>query len=359
VLEHSTPGPLEAICLKALEKRPEDRYLFPEQLAEEVRRFLAGEPVEAHRETSRERLGRRLRKHTKGRAVLSSVTKILANAAAMWVIVLFLLPGKKKLEDKEQQAKQALQQATSAGERLKQSRARYRYVRKALKECVGLRRDPRLLPELGRRLLAAEAGFLGKELGEFSPERQDQAERAQTEWRLGEIEDELGRAQAAVRHYHWSLDIEEHLARHRIRDREAPRDLPELVLDPKEASEVAERGLAAMKGPDWTARREMPGGTQYNLACLYAQCVGGSGEAERYAARAVQRLRQAGSAGFFRVSGNLDGLRKDKQLGPLRDRDDFRRFLAGLNAAGRHDCPLVSAAVPFFQPTSGSLSRHK
>ncbi|TWT46305.1 Serine/threonine-protein kinase PknB [Phycisphaerae bacterium RAS1] len=40
--------PLEAVMLKALSRRPEDRYSSAGDLARDVRRFLAGEPTEAH-----------------------------------------------------------------------------------------------------------------------------------------------------------------------------------------------------------------------------------------------------------------------------------------------------------------------
>ncbi len=41
------PKPLEAVCHKALAKRREDRYQTAKELAEEVKRWLAGAPVEA------------------------------------------------------------------------------------------------------------------------------------------------------------------------------------------------------------------------------------------------------------------------------------------------------------------------
>src|SRR5262249_4292700 len=48
--KRSVPAALEAVCLKAMAKRPEERYPSPRTLAEEVQRWLADEPVLAHRE---------------------------------------------------------------------------------------------------------------------------------------------------------------------------------------------------------------------------------------------------------------------------------------------------------------------
>ena len=45
----TVPRDLELICLKCLEKRPDDRYLTSESLAEDLARYLAGKPVEVRR----------------------------------------------------------------------------------------------------------------------------------------------------------------------------------------------------------------------------------------------------------------------------------------------------------------------
>src|SRR5205807_3187506 len=54
---------LEAICLKAMACRPEDRYASPQTLAKDVERWLADEPVSAFRNSALERTGRWSRKN--------------------------------------------------------------------------------------------------------------------------------------------------------------------------------------------------------------------------------------------------------------------------------------------------------
>src|SRR5262249_36539857 len=54
---------LEAVCLKAMALRPQERYATPRELAEEIERWLADEPVRAYREPLPLRLGRWGRRH--------------------------------------------------------------------------------------------------------------------------------------------------------------------------------------------------------------------------------------------------------------------------------------------------------
>ncbi len=79
-LDRNIPPDLEAITLKCLEKEPSARYDSARALAEDLDRFLAGEPVLA-RTGSGYRLRKRLRKH---RLLLSAATTaLLALAVAV------------------------------------------------------------------------------------------------------------------------------------------------------------------------------------------------------------------------------------------------------------------------------------
>ena len=74
---------LEAICLKAMALRPEDRYATPAALAEDLDRWLAGEPVGAWREPWTRKLSRWLTRHRSGvtgaaAAALAGVVGLLA-----------------------------------------------------------------------------------------------------------------------------------------------------------------------------------------------------------------------------------------------------------------------------------------
>jgi eukaryotic-like serine/threonine-protein kinase len=62
-LSREVPRPLEAICLKAMALRPENRYASAADLAEDIERWLADEPVKAWREPWYLRALRWIRRH--------------------------------------------------------------------------------------------------------------------------------------------------------------------------------------------------------------------------------------------------------------------------------------------------------
>jgi serine/threonine protein kinase len=81
------PRALEAICLKAMEQKPEDRYASADALAQDVRNWLADEPVSAGREPWLERAWRLARRHRTATSAGAAV--ILAGLVGL-VVVMFI-----------------------------------------------------------------------------------------------------------------------------------------------------------------------------------------------------------------------------------------------------------------------------
>ena len=112
------PTDLETICLKAMSKRPEDRYPDCQDLADDLRRWQEGEPITARRMGLGERAVRWARKEPK-------VSLAAAVVALMLVVSVALVSNAARRAEKdaadaraaEKRAEDALAEARSARER--------------------------------------------------------------------------------------------------------------------------------------------------------------------------------------------------------------------------------------------------
>ncbi|HEX5268941.1 MAG TPA: serine/threonine-protein kinase, partial [Gemmataceae bacterium] len=125
VAEPGVPAALEAVCLKAMALRPEDRYPSPRALADDVEHFLADEPVTAYREPATVRLARWGRRH---RTTVTTAAALLVAAAVALAVGLVAVNAEKEQTDaalklvKEEKGKtdEANQEKQEAIEKLQQ-----------------------------------------------------------------------------------------------------------------------------------------------------------------------------------------------------------------------------------------------
>jgi serine/threonine protein kinase len=110
-LHKQIPRDLETICLKCLEKAPARRYLTAEELAEDLRRFLAHEPIHARPVGRVGRAYRWCRRHTALSAALG-----LGVLAAVAVLVLLLSLRSAGLRGDQAQQKRQQQEELEARE---------------------------------------------------------------------------------------------------------------------------------------------------------------------------------------------------------------------------------------------------
>ncbi len=80
----ATPPALQAVCLKALAKKPADRYASAKELTQDVQRWLGDEPVTAWREPRLVQAGRWRRRH---RQLLTGVTALLFAAVPLTLLL--------------------------------------------------------------------------------------------------------------------------------------------------------------------------------------------------------------------------------------------------------------------------------
>jgi serine/threonine-protein kinase len=104
-LDPSIEPALEAVCLKAMATRPEDRYPTCRALADDIERFMADEPVSAWREPFVARARRWARRHR---------TPVAAAAAALLVGMVVLVERNRQVEQARQRAEDGFRQAREA-----------------------------------------------------------------------------------------------------------------------------------------------------------------------------------------------------------------------------------------------------
>lgn len=106
-LRPRVPRDLETICLTCLQKEPHKRYASAQDLAEDLRRFMAGFPIKARATGRVERLWRWCRR--KPALAAASVLGVVALAAATGLAVTFAMAGtlRQERDEKEQAFKDA------------------------------------------------------------------------------------------------------------------------------------------------------------------------------------------------------------------------------------------------------------
>jgi serine/threonine protein kinase len=96
----TTPHALEAVCLKAMAKRKQDRYATAKELAQEVERWLADEPVGVFHEPWSMRTGRWVRRH---RVLVSGTVALLVTTVVALALSTVLI---KEQRDQKEAARQ-------------------------------------------------------------------------------------------------------------------------------------------------------------------------------------------------------------------------------------------------------------
>jgi tetratricopeptide (TPR) repeat protein/tRNA A-37 threonylcarbamoyl transferase component Bud32 len=189
-----TPPALEAVCLKTLAKRPAERYASVKELAQEVQRYLADEPVTAYRDPLATRLTRWGRRHRTLAATLA--VTLIAVLAGLAVVLAVQTRANAELATKNAELDE--QQA--------EAEARFELAQRAIATFhTGVSEDALLkngdLAELRTKLLKEAAGFyadLERQLaGKADPKSRTLL--AESYAQLGDLTEKIGdRKQALV-----------------------------------------------------------------------------------------------------------------------------------------------------------------
>ncbi len=226
-IDPSIDPALEAVCLKAMALRPEDRYTSPRLLAEDLERWMADEPVSAWSEPWSRRLSRWLSRHRTG--VTGAAAAVLAGVVGLSAVLSVQSAANARLSA-------SLKRETDANDELKRSRAavqaRYDLAVEAIKAFhTGVSEDFLLkedrFKDLRDRLLKSASDFYGK-LGALLGKETDVTSRralAQSNFELAELTGKVGRAEAALAEHRAVLAAREALAAEPGADAEAKLDL--------------------------------------------------------------------------------------------------------------------------------------
>jgi len=189
-LRPKTPRDLETVCLKCLEKEPAKRYVRAGDLAEDLRRYLAGEPILARPTPAWERAWKWARRRPMAAALVAVcalfVLSLIAAGAAFG----------------EYQRRQAAEEA-----RLRQvAKQNYERARAAVDQMFTEVGQQRLAHEphmeaLRRDLLTRALHFYEKFLEENGADPDVRWETARSRLRVGDIQEMLGEHAAAEQSY--------------------------------------------------------------------------------------------------------------------------------------------------------------
>jgi serine/threonine-protein kinase len=242
-LQPKVPRDLETICLKCLEKEPHRRYPSAAALADDLRRFLAGQPI-------------------------------LARPASLW--------------------NQGVRWA---------------------------RRQPALAGLITVSVLAV-VSLLGTGVW-FTEQLRTERDHAREEGR--------------------QADEERQTAQRERDEANRQRERAETILSHACAA-VDEKAWSMVSRKSAMEQDRAPGVILYNLAGVYAQAAESTRRTialpladrqelvERQAARAVELLQHCRALGLFKQPEKANGLASDRDLDPLRERSDFRKLLAEVQA---------------------------
>jgi serine/threonine-protein kinase len=200
ILAETAPG-LEAICLRALQKAPKARYSSAAELAQEVQRWLADEPVQAYPEPWSRRALRWARRH---KTLVSTAAGLLITAtAALAVSTVMISRERNEAEDQGRQARQAVHLLTKVAD-------------------IGFEEQ---LDPLQKEFLESALAYYEQFTSRAANNPTVRLEHARAYQQTGDIQRKLGHYSDSERAYHRALEILESLAK----DSRASRELKQTL----------------------------------------------------------------------------------------------------------------------------------
>jgi serine/threonine-protein kinase len=186
-IRRSLPAPLEAICLRAMAVRPEDRYGSVRELAGDLEHWLADEPVSAYPEGRLERAGRWLRQHRTWTYAAAAAVIGVAIAATIGVAV--VERGRRREADARALAQTNFRMA---------NRAVRDYLTSVSQNTLLKQQDSVDLRDLRRELLTSALDYYKDFVRQQGGDPQLRRELAEAHYHLGQIAGEIGTVDESI-----------------------------------------------------------------------------------------------------------------------------------------------------------------
>jgi serine/threonine-protein kinase len=207
-LDPATDRALEAVCLKAMALKLEDRYGSPRALADDLERWLADEPVTACKDPLLERARRWTRRHRP--AVAGAAALLVTAVVALGTGTVLLRAANERVREQRDEARKQRELAQEGFRQARQAVDEYftRVSENTLLDSPVPGMQP-LRKELLETALQYYRGFQARS-------REDptlRAELARAVYRVGRINETIGTSAEALAAYEEARSLGEHLVR--------------------------------------------------------------------------------------------------------------------------------------------------
>jgi eukaryotic-like serine/threonine-protein kinase len=200
-LDPSIDKALEAVCLKAMALKPEDRYGTPRALADDIEHWLADEPVKAYPERRFERLGRWLRQHRTW--TYAAVASLIGITLAATVAATVIEGGRRR---EERARKEAETNFVMAQDAVKD------YLTSVSENMLLKQQDSVDLRSLRQELLNTALNYYKNFVNQRSNDPNLRQQLANAYFRVGQITQEIDSRVEAIEAFHSAQTIWEALA---------------------------------------------------------------------------------------------------------------------------------------------------
>jgi serine/threonine protein kinase/tetratricopeptide (TPR) repeat protein len=241
---------LEAICMKAIAKKRDERYASATELAQDLQHWLADEPVTAYREPFAVRAGRWARRH---KTFVVGATALLSTAViALSLSTILIGKEQNRTEQARQLAQENFEDAEAQRQRALES---FRQARQAVDDYLTKVSESKLLNVPGLQPLRKELLESAREYYlNFLQQRADDpslsGELGKTYFRVGLITNDIGSKPEALSAYQKARDLQESLLRDHPDDSLVQRELAETCWHMAELQRWTSQHAAALQSYD-------------------------------------------------------------------------------------------------------------